>query len=179
MQISSTFKTIFAAGIAMLIISCSDSKEKVKVQEITLQDVKQEEKDIEPPPPPPPQVEIPSGAKKCYANDGLKYKTIITIVFGDKNTVTGNVTSEELESGKKENAAFEGTMEGIKFMVKFKGAPPVMGAASEWTDKPWTIEQLEGKGEWMERLHITFNAKNYDTNKWADTDYQFAQVACK
>jgi hypothetical protein len=179
MQISSPFKTIFAAGIALLIISCNDTKKKVKVQEVTLQDIKQEEKDVEPPPPPPPKPETSSDVKKCYANDGLKYKTVITIIFGDKNTVTGNVISEELESGKKETTQFEGTSTADKFAIKFKGTAPVIGSASEWTDKPWTLEHLPGKGQWMEKLHIIFNAKNYDTNKWEDADYQFRQVECK
>ena len=64
-------------------------------------------------------------------------------------------------------------------MVKFTGTAPVVGSASEWTDKPWTIGQLEGKRQSMDVLHIIFNAKNYNTNKWEDSDYQFAQVECK
>jgi hypothetical protein len=176
MQISSTFKTIFAAGIALLIISCSDSKEKVKVQEITLQDVKQEENNVEPPPPPNAEV------KKCYASDGLKYKTVVTLIFVKKNgtdIVSGNVTSEELGSGKTEKGVFEGTIDGDKYMIKFMGNPPTVGDASQWTDKAWTIEKVEGKGQWKEKLHIIFNAKNYETNKWEDTDYQFVLVDCK
>lgn len=178
MQISSAFKTIFIAAVAQIILSCNN--DKVKVQEVTLTDIKQEEKHVEPPPPPPPPPKIPDGAKKCYASDGLTYKTFITLVFdGLKNEVSGNVTSEELETGKKETTQFEGTSDGVKFTIKFKGNPPVVGAASEWTDKPWTIEQLPAKGEFTEKLHIIFNAKNYDTNKWENTDYQFNQVACK
>jgi hypothetical protein len=124
---------------------------------------------------PPPRAEVSPEVKKCYSNDGLKYNTVITIVFGDKNNVTGNVTSEELETGKKETIAFEGISLGDKLAIKFKGTAPVIGDASEWTDKPWTIKKAGGK----ETLVIVFNAKNYDTNKWEDTDYQFAQVDCK
>lgn len=179
MQISSAFKTIFAAGIALLFISCSNnSKEKVKVQEITLQDIKQEKKYIEPPPPPPPKtdppgVKITPAEKKCYANDGLKYNSVITLFFGN-NEVAGNVTSEELESGKKEMSKFGGTMNGDKLSIKFEGTPPVIGAASEWTDKPWIINKEGGKAT----LLIEFNAKNYETNKWEKTNYQFVMVEC-
>ena len=174
MRISSPFKTIFAAGIALLIISCSsNSKKKVKVQEITLEDIKQEEKDVEPP---PPKVDMKLVTKRCFANDGLKYKTVVTIYTGgDFNEVSGNVVSEEIDSNKKETTAFEGTISGDKLTIKFKGTAPVIGSASEWTDKPWTLKKAGGK----ETLLIVFNAKNYDTNKWADTDYQFAKVECK
>ena len=124
MQISSTFKTIFAAGIALLIISCnSKSKDKVKVTEVTLQDIKQEEKNIEPPP--PPKIDLELAAKRCFANDGLKYKTVITIYTGGSYTeVTGNVVSEEIENNKKETTEFEGTISGDKLTIKFKGTPP-------------------------------------------------------
>lgn len=175
MQISSIFKTIFAAGIALLIISCSDSKKKVKVTEVTLQDTVQEENNVEPP---PPTAEISTDVKKCFVSDGLKYKTVVTLLFGKKNgvdIVSGNVTSEELGSGKTERGVFEGTIDGDKFMIKFMGNPPTVGDASEWTDKPWKIKKEGGK----ETLLIVFNAKNYDTNKWKDTDYQFAMVDCK
>lgn len=175
MQTSLTFKTILAAGIALFIISCSNnSKEKVKITEITLQDIKQEEKDVEPPPPPPPKPEPPmiNAEKKCFANDGLKYKTVVIFFLGG-NIVMGNVTSEELDSGKKETTEFTGKLEENRITVKFKGNPPVVGVASEWTDKPWRIETKNGK----ENLHITFNAKNYESNKWEETDYEF--VLCK
>jgi hypothetical protein len=179
MQISSAFKTIFAAGIALLIISCGDSKKKVKVQEVTLQDIKQEEKDVEPPPPPPPKedppkVEVKNAMNKCFANDGLKYKTVINLSIGETDCI-GIVTSEDLESGKKESTGFTGTISGDKLTIKFKGTAPVIGSASEWTDKPWSLKKDGGK----ETLHIVFSAKNYDTNKWKDTDYLFAPADCK
>jgi hypothetical protein len=204
-QISSVFKTIIAAGIALLIISCSsNSKKKVKVQEVTLQDIKQDEKNVEPPPPPPPPpkdsfqpiMEIKGGKKadteilpppppnyeklpmetKCYTINGLKNKVIVTIRFVGNKYINGWVTSEELQSNMKGGAAFIGTFEGDKLMAKFvANDPPLVGAASEWTDKPWTLKKKGGK----ETLQIIFNAKNYDTNKWEDTDYQFVLVDCK
>jgi len=186
MQTHFKFRTILAASLSLLIISCNNSKkDKETVQEIKLVDIKQEEeKRPEPPPPPPPKedppkVEMKEAIKKCYANNGLKYATVITIYFADEvNTVVGNVSSEDLESGKKETAEFTGTKEGDKIKVKFKGNAPVVGAASEWTDKPWTIVTKEGKGN-TEYLSIVFNAKNYDTNKWKDTEFLFSLVDCK
>jgi len=180
------FKTILTASTTLLIIACNNSKnDKKTVQEIKLTDIKQEEEKIEPPPPPPPKedpskVEMKEAEKNCYANDGLKYAMVVTIYSAEgENTVLGNVTSEDLESGKKETAEFTGTKDGDKITVKFKGNPPVVGAASEWTNKPWKIEKMTGKGNTPETLHIIFNAKNYDTNKWKDTEYIFAAVDCK
>lgn len=176
MQISSGFKTIFVAGIALFFITCnSKSKDKVKVTEVTIQDITQEkEKMPEPPPPPPPKVEMKEAEKKCYSNDGLTYKTVVTI-FSGGNDVVGNVSSEELESGKKQTTEFTGTVSGEGIIVKFKGEPPVVGSASEWTNNVWTIKKTGGK----EILYIIFSAKNYDTNKWQDTDYKFEKVDCK
>ena len=195
MQISSAFKTIFAAGIALLIISCSSNskkkekdqevtlqdKKKIKVQDITLQDIKQEEKNVEPPPPPPPKnplppiMEIKGGKTKCFVSEGLKYQTTVTLISND-NEAMGIVSSEELESGKKRSAAFSGIRNGNEFIVSFKrGDPPVIGDASEWINKPWTLKKEGAK----EILHIIFHAKNYDTNKWEDSDYEFVPVDCK
>jgi len=92
-----------------------------------------------------------------------------------ENTLLGNVTSEDLGSGKKETAEFTGTKDGDKITVKFKGNPPVVGAASEWTDKPWIMKKEGGK----ETLKIVFNAKNYESNRWEEINYDFALVSCK
>jgi hypothetical protein len=175
MQISSKFKTILAANLALLIIACNNDKpKKVKVQEVTLQDIKREDATPEPPPPPPPKVDMELATKRCFANDGLKYKTVVTL-FSGENEVAGNVTSEDLETGKKEISKFGGIMKADKLTIKFEGTPPVIGDASEWTGKPWTIKKAGGQ----ETLLIVFNAKNYNTNKWEDTNYQFVQVDCQ
>jgi protein TonB len=50
----------------------SDSKKKVKIDEITLQDIKQEEKKIIPPPPPPPKVEPPKVEMKQFTPPVIK-----------------------------------------------------------------------------------------------------------
>jgi hypothetical protein len=175
---AATFKTILIATATLSIISCNnDSKSKSEIKEMMLEEIKSDT----PPPPPktePPKVEIKEAEKKCFANEGLKYKTTVEFKMGETD-FTGTVTSEELESGKKVTADFTGVISGKKMIVKFKGTPPVVGAASEWTDKPWTIEKVEGKSQLKEKLHIVFNAKNYDTNKWEDTDYKFVLVDCK
>ena len=179
MQLFSKFKFLFVVGLIFLMAACN-SNSKYKIE---LKDIKQEEKYVEPPPPPPPRpepmkVEVKDAIKKCFANDGLKYKTVITMGIG-KTDIIGIVTSEELETGKKESVGFTGTITGKGMIVKFRGTAPVIGDVSEWTDKPWTIENVEGKGQWKEMLHIVFNAKNYDNDKWEDIDYQFVRVDCK
>jgi protein TonB len=49
-----------------------NSKKKVKIQEITLADVKQEEKKVIPPPPPPPKVEPPKVEMKQFTPPVIK-----------------------------------------------------------------------------------------------------------
>jgi len=172
MQIS-TIKTLLAAGLALCIIACNNSAKKEKKDKQADTAVTE----VPPPPPPannPPGVEMKPAINKCFTSDGLKYKTTINLNMGDADCL-GTVTSEELESGKKESADFTGVISGEGLVIKFKGEPPVVGAASEWTDKIWTIKKTGNK----ETLHIIFNAKNYETNKWQDMDYEFQQADCK
>ena len=139
--------------------------------------MEQGEKVIETPPPPrnePPRAEMTPAEKKCFVNDGLKYKMIVTVFFGN-NEIAGNVTSEDLESGKIEISKFGGTMNGDKLAIQFEGTPPVIGSASEWTDKPWNLNQV---GE-RETLHIVIKAKKYNTNQWKETEYLFDSAGCK
>lgn len=172
-------KPILAATFALMFFACNNSKkDKVKVTEITLQDIKQEEEQKpEPPPPPPPKVEVaPVTLNHCFSNEGLKYTTTIKLGFNGKQVV-GYVESSEIGSGEIKSAFFEGTKNGNELKVEFnpKNQAPIIGDASEWTDKPWSIKKDGGK----ETLHIVFNAKNYETNKWQDTDYKFEKVDCK
>jgi hypothetical protein len=165
-------KIVFIASLFLLLACNSNSKEKTADKKQT--DTTTPALPISP----SPNVEIKVANKKCFSNDGLKYKTVVTLLFGHKEgkeIVSGNVTSGEIDSGKPEKGVFEGTIDGDKLMIKFIGNPPIVGDASEWTDKPWTLKKVGGK----ETLHIIFNAKNYDTNKWKDTDYQFELVDCK
>lgn len=172
MQPASIFKTFIQVSLAFCIIACNSSDKKGKMQ-----DKSKDTAVAGVPPPPaenPPGVEMNAATQKCFTNDGLKYKTVVTISFGETDVV-GTVTSEELGSGQKQTTAFEGTLSGDALTVKFKGTAPVVGEASEWTTKPWTIKNKAGK----EKLHIVFNTKNYETNKWADADYEFETVTCK
>ena len=174
MQTQSIFKTFITSSLALFIISCNSSDKKNKTSDKPKDTAVA---DVQPPPPPaenPPGVEIIPATKKCFSNDGMKYSVAITINMWEKEA-SGNVTSEELGSGQKTTATFTATVSGDALTVTFKGTPPVVGDASEWTTKPWTIKNKAGK----EKLHIVFNAKNYETNKWADADYEFETVACK
>jgi len=174
MQIFLKFKSILTASLALLIIACNNDKPKrVTVQEVTLQDIKQEESAPEPPPPPPPLLppKIDSGetVQMCFKNEGLKYTTTINMFVGDKH-ISGQVVAEEIGGNNTTIIEdFDGTITGKTLNIKFKNKPPVIGAASEWTDKPWTIKKNGGK----ETLLIVFNAKNYETNKWEDITYEF------
>ncbi|MDZ4806772.1 MAG: hypothetical protein SGI96_00720 [Bacteroidota bacterium] len=169
---TSIIKTILTAGLAFIIIACNNSKKE--------KDKKENQTDTTvatttpPPAEKPPDTAMQTAEQKCYRNDGLKYSTVITINYSAATDVTGSIVNKDLESDKKEAAKFTGTVTGDKLTVKFVGKPPVMGAASEWTVKPWTINK-SGK----EKLIIVFNAKNYDTNKWAHTDYEFELSGCK
>ncbi len=106
--------------------------------------------------------------KKCFSNEGLKFNATINFTMDDK-TVTGDVSTEDEGSGQKTSVSFEGSRNGDTLNVKFKGTPPMVGDASEWTDKPWVISRDNGK----ESLGIIFNAKNYQTNKWGMITYTF------
>lgn len=165
----STIKTLFVSGLTLFIIACSGSSEK---------EGKQKPADTAvvntPPSTEPTEVKNEQPVKKCFSNDGLQYNAVITMkLIGDQ--VMGMVTTEELESQKKETVDFEGSISKNQLTVKFKGTPPLMGKASEWTTRPWALATKEGK----ETLRIIFNAKNYDNNKWAETAYEFVLTDCK
>lgn len=164
---------------ALFILACNDKKpKKTYKQEVTLQDIKQEEQPIEPPPPPPPKPDpvSPITLTDCFQNEGLKYSTKIILGFDD-NRVGGIVISGEIGANKTDTAFFSGTKTGSGLNVEFdrKSKPPVVGDASEWTNKPWTLKKSKG----TEVLQIVFNAKNYDTNKWEETVYEFEKTDCK
>lgn len=106
---------------------------------------------------------------KCFSNGGLKYRTTVKFTINADNTINGTVVSDEYDETQLEQASFTGTKTRNTFKVKFSSTPPMVGAASEWTNKVWTIKRING----VETLIITFNAKNYDTNKWRNTHYEF------
>ncbi len=174
MQTPSNLKTFLTASLALFIIACNNSKKEKDSTDKPADTAVATTPTTPPPADNPPDTAMQTAVQKCYSNEGLKYATVITINFSAGADVTGSVVSKELETDKKEAAKFTGTVAGDKLTVNFVGKPPVMGAASAWTDKPWTITK-SGK----EKLTIVFNAKNYDTNKWADTDYEFELSGCK
>ncbi|MBI5856811.1 MAG: hypothetical protein HZB42_04095 [Sphingobacteriales bacterium] len=180
MQASLSFKTFIAAGISLLVISCnSNKKEKTKITEVTLRDIKQEEKNIEPPPPPPPKVLPPKIEMKkeiCFENTGLKYRLRIRINFISAKRATVSVSSNEIGGNKISVANFSCDVNVNNLIIKSVEDLPAAGDASEWVaNKNWVIDTANGKTV----LSVPFNAKNYDTNKWELTDYEFVQVECK
>ena len=177
MQISTNIKTFLTAGLTLFIFACNDSSKKDKDSKDKMGDTTVAEASL-PPAENPPGIEE-TYDRKCYANEGLKYRTVIMLNYSSANELTGSVSSQELESNETEVAKFTGTIEGDKITVQFSGTPPVIGAATEWTEKPWTLKEVVGKSDYMENLRIVFNAKNYDTNKWEDTDYVFILFYCK
>lgn len=107
---------------------------------------------------------------KRFSLDGLKYKTLIEIHFDSSAKVTGSVEDIDLgTSASTDKANFTGTKNGDNLNVHFDGKEPVVGDNSQWTKQPWTIKKVNGK----EVLNIQFLAKNYDTNKWENTNYEF------
>lgn len=180
MQSLSNLKTLLTASFTLCIIACNNSK-KDKDETVPSTDTAKANTtavtDTAPPPPAEnilPDTAMQTAEQKCYSNDGLQSSTTITINYSAGAGVTGNIVNKDLATNKKEVAKFTGTLNGDKLTVTFAGKAPVMGAASEWTDKPWTIKKA-GK----EKLVIVFKAKNYDTNKWAYTDYEFELSGCK
>jgi hypothetical protein len=157
---------------AIAFASCGSKKKKDKVQDVTIQNIHGDIDTETLLPPPRPEAEIKDAIQKCFKNDGLKYSVTINMFINDKE-VTGQVSSQETGSAKITNTDFKGMINDDKLTIKFNGAAPVVGDASEWTNNVWTITK---KGD-AETLQIIFNAKNYDTNKWGDVKYEF--VACK
>lgn len=171
---SRLFRTALVTAGILLLISCNDSKKGKKEKEnnaaphdTAVSSTAPASNNTAPAAPEAVTETV------CYENEGLKYKTFISISF-TTTTTAGYVNSEELESGKKESASFEGTLSGDLLTVNFKKTPPVVGSASEWTQKPWKVV----RGGNNPRLMIPFKAKNYDTNQWEERDYTFSKIEC-
>lgn len=106
---------------------------------------------------------------QCFENNGLKYKTVITINFLSSTQITGTVTSEEYDAETEKKVDFTGIITGKILKIKFKNTPPIVGDATEWTNKPWILKKNKG----IENLYIIFHSKNYDTQKWSNTTAEF------
>jgi hypothetical protein len=179
MQFISTVKTLIISGLSLFIISCGNEKKKTKTTEVTIQDIKQEEKNIEPPPPPPPK-ELPPGVEMkkevCFENTGLKYRVKIRINFISEKRATVSVSSNEIGDNKISVANFSCDTKANNLIIQSVEDLPAAGDASEWVaNKNWVIDNVKGKIA----LIIPFNAKNYDTHKWELTNYEFVLVDCK
>ncbi len=106
--------------------------------------------------------------QKCFYSDGLKYRTVINITFLSPIKVKGFV--EDYDGDKmSDKVEFTGTKNRNRLNVQFNGSKPIVGANSEWTDEPWIINKINGN----DVLNINFLAKNYDTNKWENSNYEF------
>lgn len=173
-------KTVFTLLLFTVIISftfsCGSKEKKVKVTDVNLTDVRN---DTIPQPPVPPHTypAVDSAVtvtveKKCFENMGMKYLVRVEIDING-TTVTGNIMSKDLGSNQQSAATFTGTLKENNLTIKFAKQAPVVGDASEWTDKPWKLVKNGSK----EKLLIPFDAKNYETNKWQTKDYEFE--ACK
>ncbi len=110
-------------------------------------------------------------AEKEFYLSGLKYETRVKMSIEPDGKVSGTVTANEYFVDG-ETVSFSGTFTDGKIEATFDGEPPVVGAASSWTDKPWRIEAREGK----EVLIIPFYAKSYETFEWRDSEYVFEAV---
>ncbi len=169
---TTTVKNILTAGLVLFIIACNSTDKKVKTPDKTADTAVA---DIPTTPAENPADVTTVPASKCFSNDGLKYSVVIKLFYSSTTQLTGTVVSKHLESGESEIAKFTGTIVGDQLTTQFRGNPPTVGDASEWTSKPWTIDNKPGK----EKIRIVFNAKNYETNKWAETDYEFAATTCQ
>lgn len=174
---------VFLLAACIAFTSCKNKKDKAADKPVSGTSTNSGTDSPPPPPPPPVKPPLPSpdtshrvnGEKtvsRCFINQGLKYETRITIHIGEQH-VMGTVESQETGASRGKSSVFEGTIDGDKIKIRFAGATPVIGDASEWTDKPWILDK-SGKEE---KLLIIFNAKNYETNKWEDMKYEFE--ACK
>lgn len=111
-----------------------------------------------------------SATEKCFFLEGLKYNNTIRMTIDPDGTVNGTMQSNENASGKTYAATFSGTKTGDKLKITFHTEAPTVGVKSEWTDNDWRL----GKKDRKETLFITFNAQNYETMQWEETEYEFS-----
>ncbi len=161
-------------GIASGIFGCQQSskKESQKIPQNS------DTTPIAPPYDSPPGVEMTS-AKRCFNNQGLTYDVTILFEYKTDTSFTGKVISHNLETDLDETTLFSGRENDGQLTISFEGKPPMIGAASEWLSKPWRIVKSEGKSSFEDMLHIPVKAKNYETNKWEESEYEFTPGACK
>ncbi|HEV7781877.1 MAG TPA: hypothetical protein VGO58_11470 [Chitinophagaceae bacterium] len=169
MHLSANLKKLAVAGLAFFIIACNNSSKKEKKEKNTADTAVVETPD--PPLVPPPGVKLENAIKKCFTNDGLQYAVVITFRFSSDADVTGKIESRELETNKTTTGQFTGTFNRNQFTAQFTDTPPVIGNSSEWTSKPWTINE--------KKISIPFRSKESGTGKWEETNYDFDLTGCK
>ena len=111
---------------------------------------------------------------RCFTNEGLKYKTVLSVTWRG-NAIRGSAASEALDGSSKQLVNFTGTATGNQLSIEFAAPAPVVGGASEWTGKPWTLDITPGK----EKLSVPFKAKNHNSNKWEETPFEFSVTPCQ
>jgi hypothetical protein len=156
------------------IVSCGSKKPKTKDEDASVTNNTQEQNTSLPAPSTtsPGKEETVNSSEKCFSSEGLKFSVTIKMKINGEN-VSGQVASTDAGSNQTKTADFSGTLSGDKIMTRFKGDPPVIGDASEWTNNPWILDK-SGKNE---TLLIIFNAKNYETNNWEDQKYEFTSCS--
>lgn len=100
----------------------------------------------------------PRSGLSQYCNNGLKYASKVVLINLTASTVQGKFSTVEYNTEDTIIVDFNGARKGNNLYIKFNGTSPVVGDATEWTNRPWII-----KGN---KLLIPFRAKNYTTNKW-------------
>lgn len=156
----------------VLLISCNsgtDSKEVKKENEETAIPSKEVASPVEQ----ATTSAIPN--PKCFQNDGMKYQTIIQLTYFSAMDVGGLVTVKDYNGKLLDKQRLNGTIKGNEISVRFMSKAPVIGSSSEWTKKPWTITTTPDG----ELLKIVFNAKDLETNQWAETVYEFKPCGTK
>ena len=149
---------VLAIGGSLLASNLKDNKDKkVKMQEVTLTEVKQEEKKIIPPPPPPPKVEPPKVEMKQFTPPVIKK---------DEEVEKPPPPQEELKDAKIDVVNQEGIKdENIATPVVIDEGKQIVGEKKE-EDENKIFDKVEieakfpgGDGKWRQYLERNCNAQ--------------------
>ena len=161
---------------ATILTSCNSGAKDGKEEAVKTDSLTQVVNDVTPAIDPSINANAPIPQPKCFENDGLKYRITINLNYISAVEFSGMITTDEYGKKLVDKQRFIGSVKGNDITVKFMNRKlPVVGDATEWTTKPWTIKNTLG----AETLSIIFNAKNYDTNQWAETSYEFKGCTTK
>lgn len=102
----------------------------------------------------------------CFKNAGLKDEQTVSLNINESRVTGTYKIMRDYSSDSVETFDFTGTRSGTTLKVKFKGSKlPSPGMKSP----TW---KLVDDGE-KQILRIKFNGKNYETNKFEDTEVEF------